>query len=82
MRVNPNIAISESGFLFNPSTGESFKVNGIGGRILGYLKEGMIDEEIIRQLTEEFEVDEKELSRDMLDFNILLKQYHLIENND
>ena len=34
MKLKKNIATSESGFVFNPSTGDSFSLNTIGAEIL------------------------------------------------
>ncbi len=81
MKVSSNIAISDSGFLFNPATGESFKVNATGAKVLALLKDGLSEDEIIAKITSEYEVEERELSRDILDFKILLKQYHLVNND-
>jgi len=39
MKIRPNIAISENGFIFNPDTGESFTVNPIGREIIRISKE-------------------------------------------
>ena len=33
MKIKTNIALSDSGFLFNPSTGDSYSVNPIGQEI-------------------------------------------------
>jgi len=37
MRIRKNIAISDTGFIFNPTTGDSYSINQVGqeiGRIL------------------------------------------------
>ena len=39
MQINKNIAISDSGFVFNPSTGDSFSTNQVGLEIIRLLKE-------------------------------------------
>jgi hypothetical protein len=82
MRMNQNIAISETGFLFNPSTGESFTLNPVGLKLISYFKEGLSDDEIIKRMLEEYEADEREISRDLLDFKNVLKHYLLVDNND
>lgn len=82
MRMNQNIAISESGFLFNPSTGESFTLNPVGLKLISYYKEGLNDDEIISRMQEEYQVEEREISRDLLDFKNVLKHYLLVDNND
>ena len=40
MKLKKNIAISESGFVFDPTSGESFSLNPIAIEILNMLKEG------------------------------------------
>jgi hypothetical protein len=39
MRIKKNIAISESGFIFNPAVGDSYSTNPIGAEIIKMLKE-------------------------------------------
>jgi PqqD family protein of HPr-rel-A system len=62
------LAINEEGFAFDPETGNSFVVNQTGLFILKKLREGLSEEEIIKVLTEEFEVDEDTARRDFYDF--------------
>ncbi|WP_022846723.1 MULTISPECIES: HPr-rel-A system PqqD family peptide chaperone [unclassified Desulfurobacterium] len=62
------LAISEEGFIFDPETGNSFTVNKTGLFILNLLKEGKDVEDIVEALTEEFEVDREEATRDVTDF--------------
>lgn len=78
MKVNHNIAVSESGFLFNPSTGESFTLNPIGIRLFTLFKEGLSDEEIIQKITGEYDVERNDILKDLLDFENMLKTYHLV----
>jgi len=77
-QLNKEIAISEAGMLFNPSTGESFSVNPIGVRIIGYLKEGRSIKEIGTALADEYTTEPSAAERDVLDFISLLKHYQLI----
>ena len=39
MKLKDNIAVSESGFIFNPTTGDSYTANEIGLEIIKCLKE-------------------------------------------
>jgi hypothetical protein len=39
MRLKKNIAVSESGFVFDPNTGDSFSLNKIGLEIVESLKQ-------------------------------------------
>ncbi|WP_456464649.1 HPr-rel-A system PqqD family peptide chaperone [Persephonella sp.] len=72
------LAINEEGFVFDPLTGESFTVNQTGLLILKDLKEGKSQEEIIKDITENFEVSEEEAERDLIDFIEKLRSYRLI----
>ncbi len=78
MRIEPNIALSESGFLFHASMGDSYSVNPVGLRILQLIREGRTVEELIRQMTEEYEVPSEELEADLQDFIPYLKQLNII----
>jgi hypothetical protein len=62
------LAINEEGFIFDPTTGNSYVVNQTGLFILKKIREGLNEEEIIEALTEEFEVDEDTARRDFYDF--------------
>ncbi len=77
--INHNIAISDTGFLFNPSTGESFTINNTGIYIIGRLKEGSDDAAVVAGLMETFEVEEKDAERDLLDFKEALRHYHILQ---
>ncbi|WP_457636227.1 HPr-rel-A system PqqD family peptide chaperone [Persephonella sp.] len=72
------LAVNEEGFIFDPLTGESFTVNQTGLLILKDLKEGKSQEEIIKDITENFEVSEEEAERDLIDFIEKLRSYRLI----
>ena len=39
MQIKKNIALSNTGFVFNPTTGDSYTINQVGQEILGVLKE-------------------------------------------
>lgn len=77
--INQNIAISDTGFLFNPSTGESFTINDTGISIIKALKEGLDDAAIISALTDQYNVEEKDAERDLTDFREALKHYHILQ---
>ena len=62
------LALNEEGFIFDPETGNSFVTNETGLFILKKLREGLSEEEIVKALTEEFEVDEDTARRDLYDF--------------
>ncbi|MDD2312018.1 MAG: PqqD family protein [Petrimonas sp.] len=80
MDIRKNIAVSENGFIFNPLTGDSFSVNQTGVFILRKMKEGDSDEDIMKALQEEYELDTYTAEKDLYDFLSLLKSYQLTEN--
>ncbi|MBN2664352.1 MAG: PqqD family protein [Bacteroidales bacterium] len=78
MKIIKDLAISESGFVFNPLTGESFSVNEIGVSIINYLKKEENLQQILMSLHEEFDVETNELEKDFNDFVNMLKYHNLI----
>lgn len=80
MKLKKNIATSEAGLIFNPATGDSFSVNGMGKEILALLKENTTQDKIFDHITSKFDVDRMQLEKDMEDFVSLLQQYNLIDD--
>jgi len=81
MNIDKNIAISESGFVFNPATGESYNVNPLGADILSLLKQGKDYTEIQESIIEKYDVSPETFEKDYQDFTDMLKQYHLTSND-
>jgi len=79
MKINRNLSINDSGFVFNPITGESFNVNPIGAYILMLLKQDTPEEEIKKLLTEKYETDMTTIEKDYYDFLLMLKTLNLVE---
>lgn len=73
------IAISDSGFLFLPSTGETFTLNQIGKDIFKMIQSGKDDDAIFEQITAEYDVDKQTLEKDFSDFIQQLKSYSLVK---
>ncbi len=74
-----DLAINESGFVFNPYTGESFSVNATGYEILKLLRTDLSQEEIVNELTGIFEISKDQAEKDVLDFLNILEKYDLLE---
>ncbi len=69
------LALSDSGFVFDPSTGHTFTVNPSGLHILRWLKDGTQPEEIAQRLVEHFELEPGEdPARDVQDFLMQLRE--------
>ncbi len=82
MKIKENIAISESGYLFNPSTGESFIVNPLGMELLQLIKKGNSFEEISKEILARFSVDSATFEKDYHDFLHQLRQFLLIGSDE
>ena len=82
MNIKSDIALSDSGFVFNPASGESYTVNPIGVEIIQLLKDGKSIEEVSKLILENYNTDLTTIDKDLNDFIVMLKQYSLIESND
>ncbi len=81
MNVKKNLALSDTGFVFNPSTGDSYSVNPIGLEILRMLKDKTSEAEIKKYLLLNYQVDSETIEKDYYDFVKGLEQHKLTENN-
>jgi hypothetical protein len=72
------LAINDEGFVFDPSTGQSFTVNQGGLAILNGLKEGKNAADIATALREMHDVTFEDVERDVTDFIGHLKIYRLL----
>ncbi len=72
-----HLALNEEGFVFDPTTGESFVVNHTARIILLGLKDGTFPADIAACLADTFEVGRKEAEEDVVDFTEKLKTYGL-----
>ena len=82
MKLKKNIAVSETGFLFNPGSGDSYSLNSAGTEILNFLKEGLSTEAITEKMLEKYDVEKSVLERYLYDFFGYLKQYQLIDDSN
>lgn len=73
-----NLALSETGFLFDPATGNTFTLNESAIFILKALKDGKSPDQIASGLTAEFEVSEPQAHDDVSDALLQLKEAGLI----
>jgi hypothetical protein len=80
MYLKKNIATSETGFIFNPSTGDSYAANPVAADILQLLKQGTAPSDVKKQVLEKYEVDAYRLEQDWDDFINQLKQANLLES--
>ncbi|OFX77525.1 MAG: hypothetical protein A2X12_10785 [Bacteroidetes bacterium GWE2_29_8] len=79
MKIKNSIAISNTGFIFNPVSGESFTTNQMGVEIINMLKAEMAYESIKDHIMDKYEVESTAFEKDYYDFVSLLKAYLVIE---
>jgi hypothetical protein len=80
MQLKKNIATSESGFIFNPSTGDSYSANDIAAEILGYLKEGRTIAGIRSLILERYDVTDSQFGKDWDDFVNQMRAANILDN--
>lgn len=74
-----DIAVSESGFIFDPYSGATFTVNATGSLILDGLKRGLGRDALLAELEEGFELaSAADLDRDLEEFIQLLRHHGLL----
>ena len=73
-----HLAVNDEGFVFDPTTGDSYHVSPAGLLILKGLREGQADAAIAQTLTETYEVSLTDAQRDVADFRASLKNHGLL----
>ena len=79
MVIKGNIALSENGFVFNPTTGDSFTLNSTGKIVLSLIKDGKSIEQITELMLNDYEVDQATFERYLSDFINELRLNNLLE---
>ena len=69
------LALNDSGFVFDPMTGQSFTVNPCGLELLKLMQKQTDMALIKHQVLQEFEVSAEVLERDFLEFSEQLRRY-------
>lgn len=77
--IPSNLAVSDSGFLFMPSTGETFTLNQPGREIFKMIQSGKEFEEVLEFISGEYDIDAVSAEKDLNDFLGQLKNYNLIK---
>lgn len=79
MQIRKNIAVSETGFVFNPTTGDSYSINQVGQQILAYLGQNKTPDEITSLMTAEYDIDPSSFEKYFYDFISMLRQFELLD---
>jgi Coenzyme PQQ synthesis protein D (PqqD). len=82
MKLKPSIVICDSGFVFNPETGDSFVANKIGFEIIHLMKDGEDIETVYKYLVKKFNISHSALYKDVEDFMWELRNHKLIVKDD
>jgi hypothetical protein len=82
MKIKSNIALSESGFIFNPNTGESFTLNPTGQKLFGLIREGREYAAIRKYFLEHYETEESVFEKDFEDFIHMMTSYQMMEPDE
>ncbi len=75
-----NLAISETGFVFDPQSGATFNVNATGLLVLRGLRDGKPAESISSDLQRAFDATPDEVSEHIAEFTQLLRQFGLLSD--
>ncbi|MBI3813922.1 MAG: PqqD family protein [Nitrospinae bacterium] len=73
MRLVADLAISETGFVFDPSTGHTYRLNRTGMQIVKMLQNDSRIETIAENIAEGFDIDKDGAIEDIKEFISLLK---------
>lgn len=73
-----DLAISESGFVFDPVTGATFTVNATGLAILEALRAGHERSEVVAELNGAFEAQGQDVGADLDEFLLLLERHDIL----
>jgi hypothetical protein len=81
MALKENIAISETGFIFDPNTGDSYTLNQIAREIISLMDKGLNDKEINAAILDKYDVDEITFEQNYYDFKAMLNYFKLIHES-
>ncbi len=73
-----DLAVSDTGFVFDPYSGATFSVNASGLTILRALQRGAERDDILHDLMENFAVEGDDLHRDVDEFVQLMRHYGVL----
>ena len=82
MQIKKNIAVSETGFVFNPTTGDSYSINQVGQEILGHLGKNRSPAEITSLMTSTYDIDPPSFEKYFFDFMSMLRQFELLDEEN
>ena len=81
MKIKSSIAISDSGFIFDPNNGESYTTNRVAKEIIFLMKRNFSEEDIKLSVLEKYEIDDITLEKNLIDFYAMLRHFDLVEES-
>jgi PqqD family protein of HPr-rel-A system len=72
------LSVKDDGFLFDPSTGDTYVANPTALAIVRGLQSGRDESDVVEQLVDRYDVTPAEASRDAADLLGRLKQWQLL----
>jgi hypothetical protein len=82
MKIRNNIALSESGFIFNPNTGESFTLNPTGQKLFGLIRDGKDYKAIRKYFMDNFDTEDSIFEKDFEDFMHMMTSYQMMDADE
>lgn len=76
-----DLAISETGFIFDPMSGATFTANATGLAIIHALREGRTRGDVIARLRDNFTIEKADLDSDLGDFIRLMIQHGILPSD-
>lgn len=79
MKLQKNLALSESGFAFHSSTGDTFLLNDSANFILHLIQSEKNEDEVLESIVDIFEVEKNTAEKDLKDFLSQVRNFNLVE---
>lgn len=76
-----DLALSETGFVFDPYSGATFSLNETGVVVMRALRSGRSREEVLAAMRDAFEVGSADLEHDLDEFVALLRREGLVSRD-
>ena len=80
MILKSSIVVSDTGFIFDPGTGDSFSANNSGKVIISMLKAGKSQAEIKKFFVQNYQVEASVFEHNLNDFISTISNYNLMES--
>lgn len=82
MEKYENLALSESGFLFDAANGSTYTLNRTGTLVLRAIMAGSGEETIVDDIVARFDIAEETARRDITQFTRQLAELHVIAGGE